>query len=150
MHRLKFGRGVREAKFFAGEMAEHVRQAYADYGHHKLPDLLLPVPLSRRNLAKRGYNQAALLASHLSHHLDIAWSSDHLARRHGSPQRQKTRSERLNLPANTFQVTQYIEPPHVALVDDVMTTGRTLQILAQHLHAAGVMRIDLWCAARVL
>ena len=145
IHKLKFQQGEREA--------QAIQSTYTAV-QSPLPQLLLPVPLSRLNLAIRGYNQAALLGGHLSKRLQTPMDVKLLARRHAKPQRKKTKSQRQRLPLNTFQLNRplEVEPPihHVAIVDDVMTTGRTTQVLRQVLHNAGIQRVDIWCAARVV
>ena len=153
VHKLKFQRGEREGKLLAQAMAKSVETTYAET-QAPLPSLLLPVPLSRLNLAMRGYNQAALLAGHLSKRLSIPMDLRLLTRRHSKPQRKKTKSQRQRMPFNTFQLqTRQMParlPDHVAIIDDVMTTGRTTRVLHTLLTGAGVRQVDIWCAARVV
>lgn len=66
------------------------------------------------------------------------------------PQRTITRQQRLNLSADVFRVMKPIRHHHVALVDDVLTTGATVKAMAASLSAGGVTRVDAWCATRAV
>jgi len=115
------------------------------------PALLLPVPLARRRLRQRGYNQAAMLAKWLSGHTGIACNEQVLKRVLDTPAQQglKARARKRNL-RQAFVVAnaQAIEGRHLALVDDVLTTGATAQTLASLLLKAGARRVDVYCLAR--
>lgn len=115
------------------------------------PALLLPVPLSRRRLRQRGYNQAAMLARWLSGHTGIACNEQVLTRLLDTAAQQglSARDRQRNL-RQAFSVTSAapIEGHHVALVDDVLTTGATAQALASLLLNAGARRVDVYCLAR--
>jgi len=117
------------------------------------PDALIPVPLHRMRLRSRGYDQALELAKPLARALSLPLRSDLLQRRRAtSAQSSLHASERHENLRGAFLVTSTaIIPPlprHVALVDDVMTTGATLHAAARALAEAGVARIDAWACAR--
>ena len=147
VHCLKFKNGYREGTLLAHAMLQQIE---AQYATDALPQLLIPVPLSRWNWVKRGYNQAGLLAKHLSKQLSIPMTSNTLVRKHGPAQRQKTKVQRHQLPMSTFVVKATIAQDHVAIIDDVMTTGRTTQVIRNLLHAQGLSRVDIWCACRAV
>ncbi|QGZ28706.1 ComF family protein [Stutzerimonas stutzeri] len=115
------------------------------------PDLLLPVPLARRRLRQRGFNQAQMLADWLSAALGIAVRSDLLQRVQDTPSQQQL--DALNRRRNLRQAfalteTSPLDGRHVALIDDVLTTGATAQALARLLKRSGAERVDIYCLAR--
>ncbi|MDU9390941.1 ComF family protein [Pseudomonas sp. zfem002] len=115
------------------------------------PALLLPVPMASRRLRQRGYNQAAMLGEWLAAQLAIPCASDLLSRPRDTPAQQAldARARRRNL-KNAFALADpaAIEGRHVALVDDVLTTGATAQALARLLRDGGAARVDVYCLAR--
>ena len=115
------------------------------------PAVLLPVPLSRRRLRQRGYNQAGMLANWLAQQLGIRCSEQVLTRTLDTPAQQglKAQARKRNL-RQAFAVHHrpMIAGRHVALVDDVLTTGATAQALASLLLKAGARRVDVYCLAR--
>jgi len=115
-------------------------------------DLMLPVPLHLLKQAQRGYNQSDAFAEGLSQGLDVPWSNEVLVRsKFTETQTGKNRAERFENVAGIFEVTkpQLIENQRVAVVDDVMTTGSTLEsVIAELLQnkAASVTVITLAAA----
>lgn len=150
--RLKFHNGAREAHALCGFMLAAIKQRYC--GANPLPDCLVPVPIARSTMLRRGYNQAYWLARPLQHQLDIPVVVAAHRPRRGPSQRALTRNQRLSLPANTFRLRSHAKiqrllfQSHVAIVDDVLTTGSTVSTLAATLRRAGVRRIDVWAATR--
>ncbi len=93
-------------------------------------DLLLPVPLHRRKLAQRGYNQSDTFAEGLAQALGVEWSATILNRsKFTSTQTRKTRMERFENVSGIFEVTEpeRIKGKRIGIVDDVVTTGSTLE-----------------------
>lgn len=134
-------------------LAELLSQSLLDHfnaGSQK-PDVLLPVPLSTQRLRQRGYNQAAMIAGWLSGPLAIPCREQWLVRIQDTPAQQdldaKTRKRNL-LNAFTLSSDARVQGAHVALVDDVLTTGATAQSLALLLRKAGARRVDVYCLAR--
>ena len=115
------------------------------------PHALLPIPLHRARLRQRGYDQALELARPIARVLGSPLRPDLLRRaRNTAPQsRQLHASERHRNLRGAFTATAAAMPAHVALVDDVMTTGATLRAAAEALRQAGVERIDAWVCAHV-
>ena len=148
VHRLKFQHGFREGDVLADLLSVRVRDAYAK--REPLPQVLLPVPLSWRRQFGRGYNQAFLLAQRLARNLGLEVHSGAFTRRHRPPQQTLSRDARLELPSDTLRLTRPAPFRHVAIVDDVLTTGRTVQLMAECLDEAGVERADVWCVTRAL
>lgn len=114
-------------------------------------DALIPVPLANRRLRKRGFNQAAMLAKWLGVSLDIPCDERLLLRTQDTDAQQDLNADarRKNL-RNAFALTPdaVIKGRHLALVDDVLTTGATAQALARLLMDAGAARVDVYCLAR--
>jgi ComF family protein len=115
------------------------------------PSALVPVPLHRARLRQRGYDQALELAKPLARALSLPLRTDLLLRRRATaPQSELHASERKRNLRGAFVANGDVAmPAHVALVDDVMTTGATLAAAADALHRAGVERVDAWVCARV-
>lgn len=117
-------------------------------------DLIVPVPLSRRRLLWRRFNQAALLAREVGRVADIAFDPMVLARtRPTRPQVGLTHDQRQRNVAGAFRVTRRhrnrIEGRAVVLLDDVITTGATVEACARVLRRAGAARIDVLALALV-
>lgn len=114
------------------------------------PALLLPVPLHRRRLRQRGYNQALELARPLAAAHGLALRCDLLQRvRPTAAQSELGAAARRANVRHAFALAEGAHlPPHVALVDDVLTTGATLAACTRVLHRAGVRRVEAWALAR--
>ena len=115
------------------------------------PDLVVCVPLHRGRLRERGYNQSLELARPLTRALGLALDADALVRQRATPaQTGLAAGERRRNLRDAFRVAAgHALPVHIALFDDVMTTGSTLAECARVLRRAGVQRIDAWALARV-
>ena len=115
--------------------------------------LVMPIPLDAARLRERGYNQAWELARHAGRRLGLPARADLLQRpRQGQTQSDLSRAERQRNLRGAFLVPPAalapLEGQHVALVDDVMTTGATAREVAAVLLQAGVAAVDLWVLAR--
>ena len=115
-----------------------------------LPDALVPVPLHRSRLRTRGYDQALELARALGHGLGLPLNAHALQRsRATQAQTELGAVERKHNVSGAFELRPGARlPTHVALVDDVMTTGATLAECARVLLTGGVQRVDAWTIAR--
>jgi len=114
------------------------------------PALILPVPLHRARLRERGYNQALELARPLGGALGIGVRHDLLLRpRATAAQTELDAAARRRNVRGAFVLREGTTlPAHVALLDDVMTTGATLAECARVLRRAGVARVEVWALAR--
>jgi len=129
---------------FADLMVEHLQ-------HTTLPELLIPIPLHPRRLRQRGYNQALELAKSLSRKLAIPISMDTLIRsRDTVPQASLPYDQRKRNMRRAFNVHSSSLPRHIALIDDVLTTGHTANAAAKLLRHEGVTTIELWTIARTI
>lgn len=114
-----------------------------------LPDCILPVPLSSTRLRERGFNQAVELARPVSRSLKIPIASRLLRRvRNTAPQIQLKYQQRRKNIRNAFQLCSDKVPAHIAIIDDVVTTGSTCNEMARILKTAGAERVDVWSIAR--
>ncbi|MCZ6830155.1 MAG: phosphoribosyltransferase family protein [Gammaproteobacteria bacterium] len=148
---LKFSADLCQLPVLAELMSRPMAQALRRHGR---PDLLVPVPLHWRRQWRRGFNQASLLARQLRHHpLLRDWSlqvDDRLCTRrratvaqHGLAPEQRRHNIR-----QAFSCREYVSDLHVVIVDDVMTTGATVEALAREILNQGARRVDVWCCAR--
>ena len=113
------------------------------------PQALVPVPLHRRRLRQRGHDQARGLAVDWGRALGLPVLGQLLQReRATSPQTELDGDARRRNLAGAFRATALC-PPHVALVDDVLTTGSTAAAAVAALRAGGARRIEVWVAAQV-
>ena len=113
------------------------------------PGALVPVPLHPSRLRQRGYDQALELARPLARAFGLPLCSESLQRvRLTAPQSELDAASRRHNVRSAFAARGAGLPGHVALVDDVMTTGATLAECARALQRAGVSRVDVWVAAR--
>ncbi|NLC70406.1 MAG: ComF family protein [Desulfuromonadaceae bacterium] len=112
-------------------------------------DLILPVPLHRRRLQERTYNQALLLAETIGRHLAVPVNSALLRRlRPTPPQQGLSERERLRNLKGVFGLAEKIEGLRVLLVDDVMTTGATARECSQVLLRGGASGVEVAVVAR--
>jgi ComF family protein len=115
----------------------------------RLPELLLPVPLAPGRFCERGYNQAIELGRYLERRLDVPMHTDILLRtRETREQAGLPRRERRKNIRGAFALRRTTPARHVALIDDVITTGSTANELAKLLKANGVLRVEVWAVAR--
>lgn len=144
-----------QAKWPMGHLLAHLLGQFLQdrYENAELtrPDCLLPVPMARKRLRERGYNQASMLARWLGNNLDIPVDEHLLLRPHETVAQQdldaKARKRNL-LRAFALNRGDQVKGRHLALVDDVLTTGATADSLARLLMKAGARQVDVYCLAR--
>jgi ComF family protein len=143
--RFKFGRDLAAGRVLSEVLIEQAQRAPPP-----LPDVLVCVPLHRTRLRERGFNQAVELARPLARTLGIALSNDLLERTRDT--RAQTGldaiARRRNLRGAFAVSAKRPIPRHIALFDDVMTTGSTVRECARVLRRAGAERVDVWALAR--
>ncbi len=108
------------------------------------PDLLIPVPLHRKRLRQRGYNQAVELARPVARKLRLPLTTKLLKRiRQTPPQQGLSAEERRQNIRNAFDLTNTIQGQKILLLDDVMTTGETIRECCRILHLGGAGEIQI-------
>lgn len=114
-----------------------------------LPELLIPVPLHPRRVVWRGYNQALEIARHVAPVLGMRLAPAMARRRRATEEQTHLDAprRRRNL-HGAFEVDPGVRSRHIALLDDVTTTGATLGELARAAQRAGAATVELWAVAR--
>jgi ComF family protein len=141
---LKYNANFLTADWLGEAMIERIRLRA-----EPLPQIVIPVPLHRARLRERGFNQAQEIAKVVARGLQLPLEPN-WARRTRSTIDQiglNAVQRRRNL-KGAFAIDGRVAGLHVALVDDVMTTGSTLTELARACRKAGAESIELWIAAR--
>ncbi|HEX4871782.1 MAG TPA: ComF family protein [Nevskiaceae bacterium] len=142
VHALKYHGRLDQAEALAGTLV-------SAFDGQPRPDLLIPVPLHAGRLRSRGYNQALLLGLALARRLALPLAREAARRLHATPDQigQRAAERRRNL-RGAFVVERDLSGLRVALIDDVMTTGATLEALARAAKAAGAREVLAWACAR--
>jgi ComF family protein len=140
---LKFQQDYKNARLL-GELFVETMQ----YTVNK-PDSLLPIPLHTRRYYQRGFNQTIEIARVISREWKLPLDLHSCVRRENTQQQAVlTREQRLQNMKNAFAIKRVPQARHIALFDDVMTTGATAHELAFILKQAGITRVDVWICAR--
>lgn len=146
LHQLKYNNcpeiGERLGKAYGRELS----QSSLDHEF----DLIVPVPLHRARLRHRGYNQSAHFAKGLSEALNISWDESISFRTQATAsQTRKSRAERWENVRDVFSINTRVDVAHkrILLVDDVITTGATLEACGQHLLSCGCSSVSVACIA---
>jgi ComF family protein len=150
IRRLKYQGAIAHARMLGVLLAEVAR-----HRSEELPKLLVPVPLHAARWRERGFNQAAVLARYAGQLLGIPVTRHAVARVRDTPSQTEldVNARRLNV-RGAFAVhpgrrlERLLAAGHVAIVDDVITTGSTVNELRRVLMAAGVSRVEMWAVAR--
>ena len=115
------------------------------------PDLLIPMPLHPDRARERGFNQALEIARPLSRALQLPVDQTSLSRnRNTSPQAMLPLDQRRKNIRGAFACADAVAGKHIALIDDVMTSGATLDEAASALKRAGACEVSVWVVARAL
>jgi ComF family protein len=141
--RFKFQRDLACGEVLAQELLRTINRVGPP-----LPNVIIPVPLHHRRQFSRSFNQAEVLARPVARRLNIPVACGVLKRvRSTRAQSGLTATDRRKNIRGAFRCRQRV-PPHVALVDDVLTTGTTLAECSRALLRAGANEVSVWVAAR--
>lgn len=142
---LKFHGHLLNAKLLGELLAENVVENYRDCPK---PELIIPVPLHKTRLKERGFNQALEIAKPVAKKLNVPLGRYHCKRiKNTAAQTSLTADERRVNVKKAFAVTHKM-PAHIAVIDDVITTGSTITECCKALRRKGAATIDVWCCAR--
>jgi len=161
---LKFGANYKNARLLGMLLAEHLTNLSGTDLHlpegcragkpdmkqtAERPDLILPVPLHKARYRERGFNQAIEIARTVAKEMQIPLDLTSCRRHRDTPhQTQLPAKKRHKNLKNAFSIIKPIHARHIAILDDVMTTGSTAHELACVLKKAGANRVDVWVCAR--
>lgn len=141
--RLKFQKQYKNARLLAYLLAKYLTQTT------EMPTAIIPVPLHKIRYRERGFNQSLEIAKNLSKRLKIPVDTKSCVRnRHTPHQFNLSAKQRHKNVSNAFSVKQAINAQHIAILDDVMTTGSTVKELAKAIKKSGVNQVDVWVCAR--
>ncbi len=139
IYRFKYGGRQEYGEYFGEQIAEYLGSFVAQVR----PDALIPVPLHRKRKASRGYNQAELLAREAGKHLGVPVYTGFLVReKNTAPLKYENPQERQNNLKKAFNIVKNdVKLEKVIVVDDIYTTGSTMDEVAKVLQAAGIKEI---------
>ena len=142
---LKYGDRLAYARVLGTLLAQSLAKARID----PWPECIIPIPLATKRFRERGFNQAMEVGKQLAWQLALPLRADVLVRRRDTrEQAGLERDERRRNVRGAFALLQSPQAKHVAILDDVVTTGSTANEVARVLKRAKVERIEVWAVAR--
>lgn len=147
-HRFKFSRDLAAGQLLAELLAKRLKSANSE-----LADGLVPMPIHWRRHLVRGFNQAEVICQTLCTRLNLPRWPVLKRTSLGLPQQTLSAKKRQANVAKAFACKDpkgSIQGRHVALIDDICTTGATAKSAANTLLKAGAARVDIWCVARAV
>ncbi|MCF7969848.1 MAG: ComF family protein [Methylococcaceae bacterium] len=143
INQLKFNGAYKNSRLLGLLLADYLGK------NAELPELIIPVPLHTNRYKQRGFNQTHEIAKTIAKELNLAIDISSCRRIKNTPhQISLTAKQRRKNIKNAFQITKLPKVNHIAILDDVMTTGATANELARLLKSAGINRVDVWLCAR--
>jgi ComF family protein len=147
IRQLKFSHQLLYARILGELLAEKIRSEW--YQKKSLPTVIIPIPLHPKRLQTRGFNQALEIARPIAKQLRIPIQTRGISRiKPTLAQATLSQDQRRNNISQAFALSHSVKHQNVAVVDDVVTTGSTLQEFCRLLKKNGAARIDVWCCAR--
>ncbi len=141
---MKYGEQLALANTFAKKLVQRI-------DINDLPDCIIAMPLHPAKLRERGFNQSLLIARAIARKLELELLPDACRRvRDTPPQSALPWKERKQNVRNAFSCDMDLSGKRIALVDDVLTTGASLNALAKAISQRGASRISAWTVARTL
>lgn len=144
---IKFGKNLNQLTTLGKLIADNILTQI-----DSIPDAILPIPLHKQRLHTRGFNQALELARPIARILGVPLLT-HTVIRHKATtaQTELSAQQRQQNLIQAFRLTDELPYQHIAIFDDVITTGTTIRELARLLRKQGVKQIEAWsCAHSVL
>jgi len=147
LQRYKYNHLLNMAETFGTLLGESVTSTASAI----LPDIIIPMPLHPTRLQERGFNQAVELARVIGKNLKLEVNSHACARiKFSPPQVSLPLKERVKNMRGAFDCKIRLDGLRIALIDDVMTTGASLNALAATVKKAGASHVECWLVARTL
>lgn len=146
LHQLKY-KGRREVGEVMGKIGG---DKLLDSPLFVTPDVIIPVPIHPRKVIKRGYNQSSIFGQSIGQALKVNFRDDIIIKtKESDSQTGKSRTDRVANVADVFEVKdqKMLAGKHVLIVDDVVTTGATLEACCMMAKDAGAARISILCIA---
>jgi ComF family protein len=145
---LKFNQKLIHARVLGELLADQIQQVW--YKNKPLPTFIIPVPLHPARLKERGFNQSLEIARPIAKILNLSIDITQCHRHKlTAPQSACSAAERKKNVKGAFSVIGHFAEQHVAVIDDVITTGNTVTEFCKTLKRSGARKIDVWCCARV-
>ena len=144
INHCKFNGAYKHSRLLGLLLAHHLSNQ-AD----TLPELIIPVPLHPKRYRQRGFNQTLEVGKIIARELSIPIDNSCCLHIKDTPhQVSLTAKQRRKNIKNSFQMKKTPQARHIAILDDVMTTGATANELAKTLKSSGVSQVDVWVCAR--
>ncbi len=144
LHQFKYHNGLYLSSFLTHLMLNAFKK------NPELPQCLIPVPMHSQRIKQRGFNQAAILANNLARTLNLPIDLTSCTKQINTAPQASLDGEQRKKNLHKAFYSAPLNYDHVALVDDLLTTGSTANELALTLKKAGVKRVDIWCCARTI
>jgi ComF family protein len=142
--RLKFNHCLLHARLLGNLLGNFIKSKAEVF-----PELLIPVPLHPQRMQERGFNQAIEIAKTLQKMLKIPLDTSSCIRiKNTEAQSSLAAKHRQKNIKKAFKIKEKLTVSSVAIIDDVMTTGHTVNEIAKILKKSGVKKVDVWCCAR--
>jgi len=144
---IKFNQSLINARVLGELLASAALESW--YKTRPLPKVIIPIPLHSTRLKERGFNQALEIARPLARALKLPISTEDCQRHKLTvPQSTLLATERQQNMKGAFAVNRNFAGQHIAVIDDVITTGNTMTEFCKVLKQHGAQIIDVWCCAR--
>lgn len=147
IHQFKYAGAQALADLFATALGEHLSNRSPG---RPLPDLIVPMPLHPARLRERGYNQALEIARRLGQRLNLPTQLACTRQRDTPPQAGLDLKARKRNLRGAFTCNENLAGKRIALLDDVMTSGSSLDELARIARSTGAIAVEAWVVARTL
>ncbi len=149
IQRYKYGGTLSLSHTFGQLMGEKIHTI----NNHDAIDLIIPMPMHPTRLKERGFNQALEIAKTLDNHFNSTSKLDYkcvIRQTLTPPQASLPLKDRVKNIKGAFKINKNLTGKRIAIVDDVMTTGASLNELAKTLKQAGATHVECWVIARTL
>lgn len=144
IHQFKYNYDLTKGRVLADLLLKKL-----DNNLKHIPEAIIPVPLYKSKLKQRGFNQTIELGEYIAKKLNIKLDYNLFAKyKNTKTQMSQDKIARINNVAGSFCFNQRPKYKSVAILDDVVTTGSTVTVLAQLLASANVEKISIWAIAR--